>query len=96
MDGAGELFVKGPFAIPEAARADGGATSELLWVAVASCDTKTCIGILSNEPTYASNLAAGKTTSLERSKVVDWVIQQRDGGTIGGESIKLLRARVAK
>jgi uncharacterized protein YegJ (DUF2314 family) len=91
--GEGELFVKGPFAIPEEARVDGGAATELLWLAAASCDTRACTGTLSNEPSYATNLAAGKTTGVRRADVVDWMIRQRDGGTAGGESIRVLKAR---
>jgi uncharacterized protein YegJ (DUF2314 family) len=92
--GGGELFVKGPFAIPPDARVDGGATTELLWVQAASCDDRRCTGTLSNEPSYASNLAAGKTTSVERSEAVDWMIRQRDGGIGGGESIRVLKSRM--
>lgn len=93
QSGEGTLYVKGPFAIAEDSRVDGGPASELLWVNVASCDDKLCTGVLSNEPTYATNVAPGKTTSVKRSETVDWMIQQRDGGTAGGESIKVLRAR---
>lgn len=91
--GEGTFFVKGPFTIAEDNRVDGGPATELLWVRVASCDEKLCTGVLSNEPTYATNVAPGKTTSVKRAETVDWMIQQRDGGTAGGESIKVLRAR---
>jgi uncharacterized protein YegJ (DUF2314 family) len=93
--GEGRLYVKGPFPIPAEARVDGGAATELLWIAAASCDAQQCTGILSNEPTYATNLASGKTTSVKRSEAVDWMLEQRDGGTVGGESIRVLRARGA-
>lgn len=96
QNGEGELFVKGPFPIPPESRVDGGASTEHLWIAASSCDDHRCTGILSNDPTYATNLAAGKTTSIERADAVDWVIHQRDGGTLGGESIKVLRARTRK
>jgi uncharacterized protein YegJ (DUF2314 family) len=91
--GEGKLFVKGPFPIPSESRVDGGAATELLWLAAASCDAVRCVGTLSNEPTYATNLAAGKTTSVQRSEAVDWMIEQKDGGTLGGESIKVLTRR---
>lgn len=94
--GDGNLFVKGPFPIPEEARVDGGAATEQLWIRAASCDDRRCMGMLSNEPTYAGNLSAGKTTSVESSNAVDWMIELRDGGTRGGESIKLLRERATK
>jgi hypothetical protein len=94
--GEGELFLKGPFTVPPEARVDGGATTELLWLAAASCDDRRCTGALSNEPAYVSNLAAGKTTSLERAEVADWLLRQRDGGTVGGDSIKLLRGRAGR
>ncbi|MBX3205349.1 MAG: DUF2314 domain-containing protein [Labilithrix sp.] len=94
--GEGELFVKGPFPIPEEARVDGGAATETLWVAAASCDARRCTGVLSNEPTYATNIALGKTTSVKRDEAVDWMIQRRDGGVLGGESIKVLKARAPK
>jgi uncharacterized protein YegJ (DUF2314 family) len=91
--GAGDLYVKGPFAIPPDQRADGGPAFEHLWIHAAACDARACTGTLSNEPSYLTNLAAGKTTSIARAEVVDFLLQARDGGTLGGESIKLLRAR---
>lgn len=91
--GEGTLFVKGPFAIPDEQRLDGGAATELLWLEAASCDAKSCTGVLSNEPTYATNLAMGKTTSVKRDEAVDWALQLRDGGIRGGESIKVLERR---
>jgi uncharacterized protein YegJ (DUF2314 family) len=94
--GEGELFLKGPFTVPLEARVDGGAASELLWLSAAACDERRCTGTLSNEPVYATNLAAGKTTGLERAEIADWVLRQRDGGTAGGESIKVLRGRAGK
>ncbi len=94
--GEGELYVKGPFPIPAESRVDGGAASEMLWIAAASCDARACTGVLSNEPTYATNIALGKTVSVKREEAVDWMLQKRDGGTAGGESIKVLRARVPK
>ncbi len=91
--GDGELFVKGPFPIPPASRGDGGATQEYLWISVAACDGNVCKGTLSNTPLYASNLAPGKTTSVARKDVVDWVIRLHDGGLAGGESIKALEKK---
>jgi uncharacterized protein YegJ (DUF2314 family) len=94
--GEGELFVKGPFPIPPESRVDGGAATEMLWIAAASCDERLCTGVLSNEPSYATNIALGKTTSIKRTDAVDWLIQQRDGGIAGGESINVLKARSRK
>ena len=94
--GQGELYVKGPFAIPTDARVDGGAASEMLWIAAASCDARACTGVLSNDPTYATNIALGKTVSVKHEEAADWMLHQRDGGTAGGESIKVLKARVPK
>jgi uncharacterized protein YegJ (DUF2314 family) len=94
--GEGELFVKGPFAIPEDARVDGGPSTELLWVAVASCDAERCTGTLSNDPTYATNIALGKTTTVRRADVADWVLLRKDGSSVGGESIKVLKARTGR
>jgi uncharacterized protein YegJ (DUF2314 family) len=94
--GDGELYVKGPFPVPPEARPDGGSTTEHLWISAASCDDRRCSGILSNDPTYATNLGAGKTTSVENSAAVDWLIHLRDGGTVGGESIKVLKARATR
>ena len=94
--GEGELYVKGPFPIPPDARVDGGAPTEMLWIAAASCDERSCTGALSNEPTYATNIALGKTVSVKHADAADWLLQQRDGGTAGGESMKLLKARVPR
>jgi uncharacterized protein DUF2314 len=91
--GDGALYLKGPFPIPPDARADGGPVTEYLWIAVASCDERSCKGSLSNSPAYADNLAAGKTTGMARTDVVDWVIRLRDGGLVGGDSIKALGGR---
>jgi hypothetical protein len=89
--GEGELFVWGPFVIPPDERADGGPEDEWLWVKVASCDEKACIGALSNRPMYATNIASGRTTSLPRTKIADWQLRFRDGGIAGGETTKLLQ-----
>jgi uncharacterized protein YegJ (DUF2314 family) len=94
--GAGDLYVKGPFAIPSDQRADGGPAFEHLWIRAAACDARACTGSLSNEPSYVTNLAAGRTASVARAEIVDFLLSARDGGTIGGESIKLLRARRAR
>jgi uncharacterized protein YegJ (DUF2314 family) len=94
--GDGELYVKGPFPIPPDARVDGGAPTEMLWIAAASCDAKSCTGVLSNEPTYATNIALGKTVSVKHAEAADWMLHQRDGGTVGGESIKVLKARAPR
>ena len=94
--GEGELYVKGPFPIPPDARVDGGAPTEMLWIAAASCDARSCTGALSNEPTYATNIALGKTVSVKHAEAADWLLHRRDGGTAGGESIKLLKARVPR
>lgn len=91
--GDGLLYMRGPFAIPEDARADGGPSSEHLWLAVASCNLNECTGTLANDPTLPSNLAPGKTSSVKREAASDWALRQRDGTVTGGESIKLLRAR---
>jgi uncharacterized protein YegJ (DUF2314 family) len=91
--GEGELYVKGPFAIAQEARTEDGAASELLWVSASSCDAMRCTGVLSNEPSYATNLAAGKVTSVARSDVADWLLKRRDGRSEGGESIKVLKTR---
>ncbi|MBX3225812.1 MAG: DUF2314 domain-containing protein [Labilithrix sp.] len=78
--GEGLLYVKGPFGIPDEARVDGGAGTEQLWIEVASCNAEQCLGMPSNEPSFATNLAPGKTTSVKRAEATDWLLQQRDGG----------------
>jgi uncharacterized protein YegJ (DUF2314 family) len=91
--GEGTLFVKGPFAIPEASRLDGGAKDEWMWIDVSSCDAKGCSGVLSNTPGYATNLAAGRPVTVAKEKTADWLLKLKDGGTAGGESIKALQRR---
>lgn len=91
--GEGALYVKGPFAIPEASRLDGGAKDEWMWVDVTSCDAKGCSGTLSNTPGYATNLTAGKPVTVAREKTADWMLRLKDGGTAGGDSIKALEKR---
>lgn len=89
----GALFVKGPFPIPEESRIDGGASDEWMWVEVSSCDAKTCAGVLSNTPGYATNLAAGKPVKVTREKMADWMLRLGDGGVLGGDSVKALQKR---
>jgi len=91
--GDGSLFVKGPFAIPVEARLDGGATEEWMWVQVTSCDSRSCSGLLSNTPGYATNLAAGKAVTVARDRAADWVLRLGDGGMAGGDSIRALGKR---
>lgn len=91
--GEGALYVKGPFPIPEATRIDGGASDEWMWIEVSSCDAKGCSGALSNTPGYATNLAAGRPVRVERERTADWMMRLKDGGTAGGESIRLLERR---
>ena len=91
--GEGSLFVKGPFPIPESSRLDGGAKDEWMWVEVSTCDAKGCVGTLSNTPGYATNLTAGKPVSVARDKAADWLLKLKDGGTAGGESVKVLEKR---
>lgn len=88
--GEGELFVWGPFPIPDDERADGGPEEEWLWVKVASCDERACTGTLSNRPMYASNIASGKTTSMARAKIADWMLHLADGGVAGGKTTGLV------
>lgn len=89
----GALFVKGPFPIPDESRSDGGATEEWMWVEVSSCDAKSCAGVLSNTPGYATNLAAGKPVKVAREKLADWMMRLEDGGVLGGDSVKALQKR---
>jgi hypothetical protein len=89
--GEGELYVWGPFVIPPDERADGGPEDEWLWVKVASCDENACTGALSNRPMYATNIASGRTTSMPRAKIADWLLRLADGGVAGGETTKLLQ-----
>jgi uncharacterized protein YegJ (DUF2314 family) len=89
--GEGRLFLKSSFAVPIDARGDGGPATESLWVQIASCDERTCAGSISNSPEYATNLAYGKTTTVTRAEILDWLLELRDGTKSGGESIKLLQ-----
>jgi uncharacterized protein YegJ (DUF2314 family) len=91
--GEGALFVKGPFAIPEGSRVDGGATEEWMWIEVSSCDARGCAGVLSNTPGYATNLAPGKPVRVARDKLADWLLRLPDGGAAGGDSIRALERR---
>lgn len=91
--GEGQLFLKSTFVIPEDARLDGGPSTESLWVQAASCDDLACVGTISNHPEFALNLALGKTTTVKRAEILDWLIKRRDGTQLGGASIKLLENR---
>ncbi len=86
---AGALFVKGPFPIGDA----GAGSSEWLWLRVRSCDEKACTGTLTAAPAYAEG-QAGSAAKIARPQVADWVLRLHDGGTEGGESIRLLAGRV--
>jgi hypothetical protein len=89
--GQGELLLWSRFPVPPESRSDGGPATESLWIQVASCDTKACSGTPTGSPVLAANVAMGKTTSVPRDKVDDWLMRLPDGGTAGGESIKILR-----
>ncbi len=67
-----------------------------MWIEATSCEERTCAGTLSNTPGYATNLAAGKTTAVDRTKIVDFLLRSRDGTETGGASIKLLETRAKK
>jgi uncharacterized protein YegJ (DUF2314 family) len=83
----GALYVKGPFPIP------GKDGREWMWVEVSSCDKTGCSGVLSNDPGYATNLAQGKPVRIARDETADWVLRLKDGGTVGGASIRVLSQR---
>ena len=93
--GDGALYVKGPFAIPAESRLDGGASEEWMWMQATTCDDKSCTGLLSNTPGFATNLAAGKEVSVTRTDAADWMLQLPDGGAAGGASIGVLEKRAA-
>lgn len=91
--GEGYFFVKGPFPIPEDERLDGGEGTKQLWIQAASCSPTLCSGMFTPEPSAPTNIAPGKTVSVNRAEALDWMLRQRDGGTAGGET---LRARVKR
>lgn len=93
--GDGTLFLKAPFTIPskDATKPPG---TEWMWIETTSCEEHSCAGTLSNTPGYATNLAAGKTTAVDRAKIVDFLLRSRDGAETGGASIKLLEMRAKK
>lgn len=97
--GEGDLYIKGPFSVdPSLHEHDTHdaqrASTEMLWIAVATCDARACTGVLSNEPSYATNVTLGTTTSVRRDDVVDWMLHRRDGSTLGGASIEVLKGRM--
>ena len=83
-----KLLVRLPFAIPGT---DGG--TEWMWVDVKSAEDTTIHGVLSNSPVYVHALSDGSTVSGKRSDIADWLMQSADGGTEGGETIKLLEGQ---
>lgn len=83
----GALYVKGPFPIP------GKDGKEWMWIEVTSCDKTGCTGLLSNDPGYATNLAQGKPAKITRDETADWVLRLKDGGSVGGASIRVLSQR---
>ena len=89
--GDAKLFVKAPFAVEHPR--DGGPKEEAMWIDVGSCDAKSCSGTLTNDPGYATNLSLGKAVRVDRDKVLDWMIEHGDGGTVGGDSIGILEGR---
>ena len=66
--GEGELFLKGPFPIPLDQRVDGGAASEMLWLAAASCDAQMCTGVLSERADLRDEHRARQDDEREASQ----------------------------
>lgn len=85
--GAATLFVKAPFPTK------GDAGSEWLWIEVQRCDAKTCTGPLTNTPTYATSFVEGRPATVKRAELADVLLRLPDGGTEGGDSIRILEAR---
>jgi uncharacterized protein YegJ (DUF2314 family) len=81
------LLVKLPFAIPN----DGGL--EWMWVNVMSVQDTTISGSLANSPAYITDLKGGAPVRGKRKDLSDWLIKLPDGGTEGGETIRVLEGR---
>lgn len=90
--GEGPLYVKAPFPAADGGTNDGG-LQEWMWIEVTSCDPKTCVGKLTNTPTYATQLTLGSSTKVERRAIGDWMLRLQDGGASGGRSVRVLGGR---
>lgn len=82
---AGTLFVKGPFPY------DGG--QEFMWIKARRCDAHGCVGVMTNEPSYATWLHENDDAGVQTEEVVDWLLVLPDGGDVGGASIEELEGR---
>ncbi len=81
------LLVKLPFSIA------GDAGIEWMWVDVKSVDDATITGALANSPAYITDLKGGSTVRGRRKDVYDYLLKLPDGGTEGGETIRILEGR---
>ncbi len=79
------LLVRLPFPISSS---DAG--TEWMWVEVTSADDPQVAGLLANSPAYATELKSGAKVKGKRSEIADWLLKWPDGGTEGGETIRIL------
>jgi uncharacterized protein YegJ (DUF2314 family) len=82
-----KLLVKLPFPIA------GDAGSEWMWVEVKAVTGDAITGSLANSPAYATDLHAGAPVTGRTQDLYDAMMLLPDGGTLGGETTKILERR---
>ena len=82
-----KLLVKLPFPIA------GDAGSEWMWVEVKGVSGDAVTGTLANSPAYATDLHAGAAVTGRTRDLYDAMLLLPDGGTVGGETTKILERR---
>jgi uncharacterized protein YegJ (DUF2314 family) len=88
----GALLVKLPFAVPGDAGPSAGGV-ESMWVELKSADGPLLTGSLANSPALIPDLKQGAQVKGARKDLEDWLLKLPDGGTEGGETIRILERR---
>jgi uncharacterized protein YegJ (DUF2314 family) len=90
------LLVKLPFHTTALDGSTGDAGPlEWMWVSVASVSDAGIEGTLANTPVYVADLHSGSPITGRRDEVADYLLDHGDGGKVGGDSMRLLRAGAA-
>jgi uncharacterized protein YegJ (DUF2314 family) len=64
-----------------------------MWVEVKGVDGSTIAGTLANSPALIPDLKQGAPVRGQRKDLEDWLLKLPDGGSEGGETIKILEKR---
>jgi uncharacterized protein YegJ (DUF2314 family) len=67
--------------------------TESMWLSVLACEHDACHGPLENEPVASADLTLGQDVRVRFEDIEDYFYELPDGGTIGGDSTRVIQAR---